>query len=83
MQETKFHHIVMYLTFFSLGMLTTAIAITQGFFQEFVFVLFAGALFLVFSLAYHYVRGIDYMQENHPDYKGEDLFDEGETESKL
>ena len=33
MQETKFHHIVMYLTFFSLGMLTTAIAITQGFFQ--------------------------------------------------
>jgi hypothetical membrane protein len=83
MQETKFHHIVMYLTFFSLGMLTTAIAITQGFFQEFVFVLLAGALFLVFSLAYHYVRGIDYMQENHPDYKGEDLFDEGETESKL
>jgi hypothetical protein len=64
-------------------MLTTAIAITQGFFQEFVFVLLAGALFLVFSLAYHYVRGIDYMQENHPDYKGEDLFDEGETESKL
>jgi hypothetical protein len=83
MQETKFHHIVMYLTFFSLGMLTTAIAITQGFFQEFVFVLLAGALFLVFSLAYHYVRGIDYMEEYHPDYKGEDLFDEGETESKL
>ena len=83
MQETKFHHIVMYLTFFSLGMLTTAIAITQGFFQEFVFVLLAGALFLVFSLAYHYVREIDYMEEYHPDYKGEDLFDEGETESKL
>ena len=83
MQETKFHHIVMYLTFFSLGMLTTAIAITQGFFQEFIFVLLAGALFLVFSLAYHYVRGIDYMEEYHPDYKGEDLFDEGETESKL
>jgi len=73
----------MYLTFFSLGMLTTAIAIRQGFLQEFIFVLFAGALFLFFSLAYHYVRGVDYMQENHPDYKGEDLFDEGETESKL
>ena len=23
-----------------------------------------------------WVRGIDYMKENHPDYKGEDLFDE-------
>ena len=83
MDENKFHHVIMYLTFFSLGMLTTAIAITQGFFQEFIFVLLAGALFLVFSLAYHYVRGIDYMEEYHPDYKGEDLFDEGETESKL
>lgn len=25
-----------------------------------------------------WVRGIDYMHENHPDYKGEDLFDEDE-----
>jgi hypothetical protein len=57
-------------------MITTAIAITQGFFQEFIYVLLAGVLFLAFSLAYHYVRGIDYMQENHSDYKGEDLFDE-------
>ena len=23
-----------------------------------------------------WVHGIDYMKENHPDYKGEDLFDE-------
>lgn len=23
-----------------------------------------------------WVREIDYMKENHPDYKGEDLFDE-------
>jgi len=22
------------------------------------------------------IRGIDYMEKNHPDYKGEDLFDE-------
>ena len=76
MNETKFHHVIMYLTFFSLGMLTTAVAITQGFFQEFIYVLLAGVLFLTFSLAYHYVRGIDYMQENHPDYTGDDLFEE-------
>ena len=31
-------------------------------------------------IAYAMVRGIDYMQENHPDYKGEDLF--GEDEDK-
>ncbi len=25
-------------------------------------------------ISYFWVRGIDYMQENHPDYKGDDLF---------
>ena len=76
MNETRFHHVIMYLTFFSLGMLTTAVAITQGFFQEFIYILLAGTLFLTFSLAYHYVRGVDYMKENHPDYTGDDLFEE-------
>ena len=74
MNETKFHHVIMYLTFFSLGMIMSALAISQGFFKELVFVLFLGALFLMFSLIYNWVRGIDYMQENHPDYKGEDMF---------
>ena len=74
MNETKFHHVIMYLTFFSLGMLTTAIAFIQGFFQEFIYVLLAGALFLMFSLIYNWIRGIDYMEKNHPDYKGEDMF---------
>ena len=27
-------------------------------------------------VATFWVRGIDYMKENHPDYKGKDLFDE-------
>ena len=27
-----------------------------------------------------WVRGIDYMDKNHPDYKGHDLFDEEEKE---
>jgi hypothetical protein len=26
--------------------------------------------------SWFWVRGIDYMKNNHPDYKGEDLFDE-------
>ena len=25
-------------------------------------------------VAFFWVRGIDYMKENHPDYKGNDLF---------
>ena len=28
-------------------------------------------------LAWGWVRGIDYMQENHPDYKGEDFLNWG------
>ena len=78
MNETKFHHVIMYLTFFSLGMLTTALAFTQGFFQEFIYVLLVGSLFLMFSLIYNWIRGIDYMEENHPNYKGEDLFRDDE-----
>lgn len=27
-------------------------------------------------IAIFMVQGIDYMKKNHPDYKGEDLFDE-------
>ena len=29
-----------------------------------------------------WVEGIDYMKKNHPDYKGEDLFNEEEDEEK-
>ena len=29
-----------------------------------------------------WVRGIDYMDKNHPDYKGEDFFNEEEEEKK-
>lgn len=79
MNENKIHNIIMYLTFFSLGIVSTALMITQGFFQEFIYVLLLGLIFLMISVAYHWVRGIDHMRENHPDYKGEDLFDEGET----
>ena len=35
------------------------------------FYLFLFLLFIIF--AYLWVNGIDFMQENHPDYKGEDF----------
>lgn len=39
-------------------------------------------------ISWRWVEGIDYMQKNHPDYKGEDLFDEelnneNETNNKI
>jgi hypothetical protein len=33
-------------------------------------------------LSWAWVRGIDYMNEKHPDYKGEDLFGEDECVTK-
>ena len=31
-------------------------------------------------ISWRWVKGIDYMKENHPDYKGEDFLDWGKTE---
>jgi hypothetical protein len=31
---------------------------------------------ILFIVVYNWIKGIDYMQKNHPDYKGKDLFDE-------
>ena len=39
-----------------------------------IFVVTATAL-----LSWSWVRGIDYMKENHPNYKGEDLFDDSDV----
>lgn len=33
-------------------------------------------------IAFFWVRGIDYIKENQPNYKGEDLFDEYDDEDK-
>jgi hypothetical protein len=37
------------------------------------------AIAIVASLVWLWAGGIDYMKENHPDYKGEDLFGEGDN----
>ena len=33
------------------------------------------------TIAILWTRGIDYMQKNHPDYKGKDLFNEDDEQS--
>ena len=73
----------MHLTSFSMGIVVTALMIAKGMFELMLYVLIGAIVILLAAFAYNYIRGIDHMQENHPDYKGEDLFDEGETESKL
>ena len=35
-----------------------------------------GSFILAAMVAIFWVRGIDYMKENHPDYKGEDFLDD-------
>jgi hypothetical protein len=33
-------------------------------------------------ISWRWVEGIDYMQKNHPDYKGDDLFGEYDEDDK-
>jgi hypothetical protein len=33
-------------------------------------------------ISWRWVEGIDYMHKNHPDYKGDDLFDEDLNKNK-
>lgn len=43
--------------------------------------IFVIIFFFLFG-AYLWVKDIDYMKENHPDYRGEDLFNEDEKKEK-
>ena len=76
MDENKWHHRIMHLTSFSLGIVLTALAISKGLFNLMLYMIIGSIGILLFSFVYNYIRGIDYMDKNHPDYKGEDLFDE-------
>ena len=71
---------MMHLTSFSLGVVITALAISKGLFNLMLYMIIGSVSILLVSFVYNYIRGIDYMQENHPDYKGEDLFDEEKHE---
>lgn len=76
--EDKWNNVVSQLASFSLGVIVTALMISQSLMKEFIWVLFGSAIVLLVWLVWSWVRGIDYMKENYPDYKGEDLFGEEE-----
>ena len=46
------------------------------------FVVIGIILIVVIPVSLLWVNGIDYMDKNHPDYKGEDLFGEDEDKPK-
>ena len=47
------------------------------------YVIGIGCSFIVGAIvAFFWVRGIDHMKENHPDYKGEDLFGDFDHDDK-
>jgi hypothetical protein len=79
MNENKWHNRIMHLASFSLGVVITALMMSQGWFNEFLYVLGGSIIILFISLVYSYVRGIDYMVKNHPDYDGEDMYGENEN----
>ena len=41
-----------------------------------------GSFVLAAIVAFFWVRGIDYMKENHPDYNGDDLFGKFDDEDE-
>jgi len=81
MDENKWHNRIMHLTSFSLGIIVAALAISKGLFSLMLYVIIGSIVILLFSFVYNYIRGIEYMDKNHPDYKGEDLFDEEKAKS--
>jgi len=44
-------------------------------------IIFAIICIVLLPVAWLWVTRIDYMHKNHPDYKGEDLFDEDEKDN--
>ena len=76
MDENKWHNRIMHLTSFSLGVVVTTLATSKGLFNLMLYMIIGSIGILLFSFVYNYIRGIDYMVKNHPDYEGEDLFDE-------
>jgi hypothetical protein len=82
MNENKWHNRIMHLTSFSLGVILTVLTISKGLFNLMLYVIIGSIGILLFSFVYNYIRGIDYMEENHKDYKGEDLFSEDEWDNE-
>ena len=74
MDENQWHNRIMHLTSFSLGIIVSALAISKGLFNLMLYVIIGSIVILLFSFLYNYVRGIDYMNKNHPTYTGEDIF---------
>ena len=82
MDEDKWNNRISHLASFGLGVVLTALMIALNWMTQFIWILFGSGVILFVWLVWKWIDGIDYMQENHPDYKGEDLFDEDLKDKK-
>lgn len=84
MGTNKLQTRIMYLTFFSLGVVISKLMIVKDWFNEFNYLVLISLMIILLSLIYHYVAGVDYMHKTYPDYTGDDLFGEdGETNKTI
>ena len=52
-------------------------------FNNMEYVILFGSMFIIIGfISWRWVVGIDYMQKNHPDYKGEDFLDWGNNKEE-
>lgn len=61
-----------------MGVILTTLMISKGWLSMWIWILLFSVIILMVFLVYKWIEGIDYMEKNHTDYKGEDLFNEDE-----
>ena len=80
MEENKWMNRMTNLTSFSMGVVLTAGMISGGLLTEWIWILLFSVIVILLYFVLQWVRGIDYMDTHHPEYKGEDLFGEDDEQ---
>lgn len=72
----KWHDRLVNLVAFCWGIVFGTFVITKIGIEIFLYISLASMVIIGISTVYFWVQGIDYMDKNHPDYKGEDFLDD-------
>ena len=64
-----------------MGVILTTLMISKGWLSMWIWILLFSVIILMVFLVYKWIEGIDYMEENHRDYTGDDLFGEDEWDT--
>ena len=57
-----------------MGVILTTLMISKGWLSMWIWILLFSVIILMVFLVYKWIEGIDYMEKNHKDYTGDDLF---------